>query len=105
MRVECRAIFRGAPLFFVLLVDMATGQIEVLVTNAALIDWSRGQGRFLNAANNYVGRAYIAPHAYRLGAVLNQQNVPHIGANAASPRTSAMFLLPLANFIRLLIMI
>jgi hypothetical protein len=92
----------GAPLSFGGVIDSISGQIDVLVTNGELIDWLRARGRFLVAGNNGLGRTYIAPRAYGSGAVKNRGGVPHIGANASSPMTSAEYRIVWSNFIRLL---
>jgi hypothetical protein len=94
----------GGLLSFTLGINLTTGQIEVLVTNAELIDWLRARGRFLMWGNNGLSRS-IAYKSYRLGAVLNQRDVPHMGTNAISPMTSAKFRLTWSNFVRLLAML
>jgi hypothetical protein len=96
--------FRGFGLSVTLGFNPATWQIdEVLVTNAAIIDWLRAQGRFLAMGNNHLGRTYIAPRVRAFGAVDRRRRVNHHNRiTAISPKTSREFRLSWSNFIRLI---
>jgi hypothetical protein len=86
-----------------MVINMMTGQSEVLMTHAELIDWLRAQNRFLSWGNNGLSRSIAyAYKSYGLEAELTRSDVSHMGANAKSPLTFAEFQLSWPNLIKLL---
>jgi hypothetical protein len=94
-------LFKGGLLFFKLGIDLSSGRIDVLVTNADLIEWFRSRRQFLGCGNNGLGRN-IARQADRSGAGRNRHNVFHVAVNVDSPKTSEEFRLSWENFIQFL---